>query len=95
MATIRRMETAANALYKEKAIRGFCHLYTGQEAVAVGIENAITKDDMLITAYRAHGWSYMRGVEPLGVLGELTGRSSGCARGTSFPIHTLVVIIKN
>jgi pyruvate dehydrogenase E1 component alpha subunit len=87
MATIRRMETAANALYKEKSIRGFCHLYTGQEAVAVGIENAITKDDMIITAYRAHGWSYMRGVEPLGVLSELTGRNTGCARGKGGSMH--------
>lgn len=42
MATIRRLEAAANSLYKEKAVRGFCHLYTGQEAVCVGMENAIT-----------------------------------------------------
>lgn len=87
MATVRRMETAANALYKEKAIRGFCHLYTGQEAVAVGIENALTKDDMIITAYRAHGWTYVRGVPPLGVLSELTGRKTGCARGKGGSMH--------
>ena len=61
MTTIRRMEAAANSLYKEKAVRGFCHLYSGQEAVAVGMENAIRKDDAVITAYRAHGWTYTRG----------------------------------
>ena len=87
MATIRRMEMAANAMYKEKAIRGFCHLYTGQEAVAVGIENALTREDMVITAYRAHGWTFMRGVSPLGVLAELTGRKSGCARGKGGSMH--------
>ncbi|KAK4337127.1 hypothetical protein RND71_043886 [Anisodus tanguticus] len=86
MATIRRLETSANALYKEKSIRGFCHLYTGQEAVAVGIENAITKDDMLVTAYRAHGWTYVRGVDPIGVLSELTGRKDGCTKGAQVPI---------
>lgn len=81
MATIRRIEASANALYKEKVIRGFCHLYTGQEAVAVGIENAITKEDMVVTAYRAHGWTYVRGISPLGVLAELTGKKDGCTRG--------------
>lgn len=87
MMTIRRMEAAANTLYKEKAVRGFCHLYTGQEAVATGIENAITKDDAVITAYRAHGWTYLRGVSPKGVLTELTGRSSGCAKGKGGSMH--------
>jgi pyruvate dehydrogenase E1 component alpha subunit len=87
MMTIRRMEAAANALYKEKSVRGFCHLYTGQEAVAVGIENSITKNDAVITAYRAHGWTYLRGVTPKGVLTELTGRSSGCAKGKGGSMH--------
>lgn len=85
--TIRRMEAAANTLYKEKSVRGFCHLYTGQEAVAVGIENSITKDDAVITAYRAHGWTFLRGVTPKGVLTELTGRSSGCAKGKGGSMH--------
>lgn len=74
MQTIRRMETAANNMYKEKLIRGFCHLYSGQEACAVGMENAIQKSDAVITAYRAHGWAYIRGVSIVGVLAELTGR---------------------
>ena len=81
MMTIRRMEAAANTLYKDKSIRGFCHLYTGQEAVAIGIESAIRKDDAVITAYRAHGWVYARGIEPKAVLTELTGRKSGVQRG--------------
>ncbi|OTF71686.1 hypothetical protein BLA29_012285, partial [Euroglyphus maynei] len=87
MTTIRRMEAAANALYKEKAVRGFCHLYTGQEAVAVGMEDAITKKDAVITAYRAHGWTYLRGISLVGVLAELTGRETGCARGKGGSMH--------
>ncbi|XP_026283977.1 probable pyruvate dehydrogenase E1 component subunit alpha, mitochondrial isoform X2 [Frankliniella occidentalis] len=87
MQTIRRMETSAGNLYKEKIIRGFCHLYSGQEAVAVGMSGAMRPHDMVITAYRAHGWTYIMGIDPLGVLAELTGRVSGCSRGKGGSMH--------
>lgn len=87
MHTIRRMETSAGNLYKEKIVRGFCHLYSGQEAVAVGIKAALRPYDAVITAYRAHGWTYLMGVNHTGVLAELTGRQSGCARGKGGSMH--------
>ncbi|XP_050509458.1 probable pyruvate dehydrogenase E1 component subunit alpha, mitochondrial isoform X1 [Diabrotica virgifera virgifera] len=87
MHTIRRMETAAGNLYKDKIIRGFCHLYSGQEAVAVGIKAALRPYDGVITAYRAHGWTYLMGVPPVGVLSELCGRQKGCAKGKGGSMH--------
>jgi len=87
MVTIRRMETAAGNLYKEKAIRGFCHLCSGQEAIYVGIANSLREHDSVITSYRAHGFTYVMGVPVLGVLSELTGRSSGCVRGKGGSMH--------
>ncbi|CAB3371830.1 Hypothetical predicted protein [Cloeon dipterum] len=87
MLTIRRIETASGNLYKEKIIRGFCHLYSGQEACAVGMKAAMKPADAIISAYRIHGWTYLMGVPPLGVLAELTGRKSGCARGKGGSMH--------
>ncbi|GJJ69483.1 pyruvate dehydrogenase E1 component alpha subunit [Entomortierella parvispora] len=81
MATIRRMEMTADGLYKAKLIRGFCHLSTGQEAVSVGMESAMTSNDKLITAYRSHGFTYMRGGSLVSIFGELLGRKNGISKG--------------
>jgi pyruvate dehydrogenase E1 component alpha subunit len=89
------METAADKLYKEKKIRGLsdasfdqdsadrssCHLSQGQEAVAVGIEHGITRDDAVITAYRCHGFALMRGCMVKSIIGGLLGRRDGIAHG--------------
>ena len=87
MIIIRRMEMAADALYKSKKIRGFCHLSVGQEAIAVGIENAITPTDTVITSYRCHGFAFMRGASVKSVLAELKGRRSGIANGKGGSMH--------
>ena len=87
MIIIRRMEMAADALYKSKKIRGFCHLSVGQEAIAVGIENAITPTDTVITSYRCHGFAFMRGASVKSVLAELMGRRSGIANGKGGSMH--------
>ena len=117
MQSVRRLETTAGNLYKDKQIRGFCHLYSGQvgllthkqhihlhrltdiisqqyendekqkEAVCVGMKASLDDNDSVITAYRAHGWTYMMGVPLLGVLAELTGRKSGCANGKGGSMH--------
>lgn len=81
------MEMAADRLYKEKKIRGFCHLNTGQEAVAVGIEHGITREDKIITAYRCHGFVMMRGGPIKSILGELLGRREGIAYGKGGSMH--------
>jgi len=87
MVIVRRMESVAANMYKEKAIRGFCHLCSGQEAVCVGMKAGLRDVDTVITSYRAHGFSYVMGVSVLGVLAELTGRKSGCVRGKGGSMH--------
>ncbi|KAI0851025.1 dehydrogenase E1 component-domain-containing protein [Daldinia vernicosa] len=87
MVTVRQMEMAADRLYKEKKIRGFCHLSTGQEAVAIGIEHALTKEDDIITAYRCHGFALMRGGTVRSIIGELLGRREGIAYGKGGSMH--------
>ncbi|KAL4803751.1 dehydrogenase E1 component-domain-containing protein [Aspergillus unguis] len=87
MTLIRRMELTADALYKDRKIRGFCHLSTGQEAVAVGIEHSITRDDKLITAYRSHGMTLMRGGTLRSIIAELLGRQDGISYGKGGSMH--------
>lgn len=87
MVVVRRMETAAANLYKEKAIRGFCHLCSGQEAICVGMVAGMRDQDTLITSYRAHGFTYMMGISVQAVLAELTGRQGGVVRGKGGSMH--------
>ncbi|KAH8894972.1 hypothetical protein GQ53DRAFT_779789 [Thozetella sp. PMI_491] len=87
MVMIRQMEMASDRLYKEKKIRGFCHLSVGQEAVAVGIEHAIEKTDDVITSYRCHGFALMRGGTVRSIIGELLGRREGIAYGKGGSMH--------
>ncbi|KAJ3752971.1 mitochondrial pyruvate dehydrogenase E1 component beta subunit [Lentinula raphanica] len=87
MQTMRRMEMAADALYKAKMIRGFCHLAIGQEAVSVGLEHGITKNDKVITSYRCHPLAVLRGGTIQGVIGELLGRQIGMSHGKGGSMH--------
>ena len=87
MLAIRRMEEKASQLYTQQKIRGFLHLYIGQEATGVGIEAAIRKEDYLITGYREHGNAYLRGIPMRQIMAELMGKVTGCSRGKGGSMH--------
>jgi pyruvate dehydrogenase E1 component subunit alpha len=87
MLLIRRFEERAGQLYGMGLIGGFCHLYIGQEAIAVGMQSIKQPGDQVITAYRAHGHMLACGVDPKAVMAELTGRAAGVAKGKSGSMH--------
>lgn len=87
MMLIRKFEERANQLYMQQKFRGFCHLYIGQEAVAVGLESAIRPDDYVITAYRDHGGALARGISANACMAELYGKATGCSKGNGGSMH--------
>jgi pyruvate dehydrogenase E1 component alpha subunit len=87
MLLIRRFEEKAGQLYGMGLIGGFCHLYIGQEAVVVGLEAAAEEGDKRITSYRDHGHMLACGMDPKGVMAELTGREGGYSRGKGGSMH--------
>jgi pyruvate dehydrogenase E1 component subunit alpha len=87
MLLIRRFEEKAGQLYGMGLIGGFCHLYIGQEAVVTGVEMAIGEGDEVITSYRDHGHMLARGMQPRGVMAELTGRADGYSHGKGGSMH--------
>src|SRR6201994_3109557 len=91
MLLIRRFEEKAGQLYGMGAIGGFCHLYIGQEAVVVGMQMALKQGDQVITGYRDHGHMLACGMEPKGVMAELTGRSHGYSHGKGGSMHMFSV----
>jgi pyruvate dehydrogenase E1 component alpha subunit len=91
MLLIRRFEERAGQLYGMGLIGGFCHLYIGQEAVAVGVQSAVVKGDEVITAYRDHGHMLAAGMDPNEVMAELTGRIGGSSKGKGGSMHMFSV----
>jgi pyruvate dehydrogenase E1 component alpha subunit len=92
MVLIRRFEEKAGQLYGLGLIGGFCHLYIGQEAVAVGLQSALDGDkDSVITGYRDHGHMLAYGIDPNVIMAELTGRAAGISRGKGGSMHMFSV----
>jgi pyruvate dehydrogenase E1 component alpha subunit len=81
MLRIRRFEEKAAEMYSLGKIRGFLHLYIGEEAVAVGAMQSLTEDDRIVATYRDHGHALARGLPPGGLMAEMFGKTTGCSRG--------------
>jgi pyruvate dehydrogenase E1 component alpha subunit len=87
MLLIRRFEEKAGEMYAAGTIGGFCHLYIGQEAIAVGSISVLRPDDYVIAAYREHGQALARGLSPESVMAELYGKVGGCSKGKGGSMH--------
>lgn len=87
MLLIRRYEEKAAELYQSTKIRGFLHLYIGEEAIAVGVMEALQPEDAVVATYREHGHAIARGVSPDKIMAEMYGRLEGCARGRGGSMH--------
>ncbi|MCC6435874.1 MAG: pyruvate dehydrogenase (acetyl-transferring) E1 component subunit alpha [Acidimicrobiales bacterium] len=87
MLLVRHFEERCARLYQESRIRGFLHLYVGEEAVAAGVLGELEPDDNLVATYREHGHALLKGVDPGAVMAEMFGRQEGCSGGRGGSMH--------
>ena len=87
MVRIRRFEERCVELYSGAEIRGFVHLYIGEEAVATGVSSVLRPDDNVVATYRDHGHALVRGVTARSIMAEMFGRAEGCSRGRGGSMH--------
>ncbi len=87
MLLVRRFEERCAELYSGGQIRGFLHLYVGEEAVATGVCSALSEDDSVVSTYREHGHALARGAEPAALMAEMFGKVTGCSRGRGGSMH--------
>jgi len=87
MLRVRRFEEKCVELYSAAKIRGFLHLYIGQEAVAVGAMQALAPDDAIVATYREHGHALIRGISAAAIMAEMYGKLEGCSRGRGGSMH--------
>ncbi len=87
MILIRRFEEKSAEMYTKTNIRGFLHLYVGEEAVATGVMNALTAEDRVLCTYREHGQALVRGMDPGVIMAEMYGKQEGCSKGRGGSMH--------
>src|SRR5579884_1061274 len=87
MVRIRRLEERCAELYTGSKIRGFLHLYNGEEAMAVGVVQALSPEDAIVATYREHGHALARGISARSIMAELYGKQEGCSCGRGGSMH--------
>jgi pyruvate dehydrogenase E1 component alpha subunit len=87
MQLMRKFEEKSGQLYGQQKIKGFCHLYIGQEAVIAGTMSVLRKDDSMVTAYRDHAHAISKGITPRAVMAELMAKQTGCSKGKGGSMH--------